>query len=139
MLYLGRCHCGALGFEYDTRLEPAAWSIRACQCTFCRAHGALSTSDPQGSLAFRCDAPELLTRYRFGLRTADFLLCRNCGVFVGATIATARGRYGILNVNTLAPIPAHLAQALRMSYEGESEADRTLRRDQRWTPVRAGI
>ena len=42
--YHGGCHCGALGFEFSTALEPSAWSIRACQCNFCRAHAGVYTS-----------------------------------------------------------------------------------------------
>lgn len=139
MNFQGRCHCGAIGFDYQTARPPADWSVRACQCSFCRAHAALSTSDPAGLLAFDSAQPARLERYRFGLKTADFLLCNRCGVFLGATIAAARGRYGIINVNALTALPALIAQPQRMSYEGESVAERSLRRAQRWTPIHGGI
>ena len=48
----GRGHCGAIGFRFSTEREPGSWSVRACQCTFCRAHAALGTSDPDGRIAF---------------------------------------------------------------------------------------
>ena len=70
----GRCHCGAIGFTYRTALPGGRWSIRACQCSFCRLHDALSTSDPGGGLDFEIGEPELLQLYRFGGRTADFLI-----------------------------------------------------------------
>lgn len=48
--YVARCHCGALMACYRTALPPCNWHIRACQCSFCRTHSALSTSDPAGLL-----------------------------------------------------------------------------------------
>ena len=71
--YLARCHCGALTARYRTAIAPAAWPVRACQCSFCRSHGALSTSDPAGALEFRSTDPTRVQRYRFGGRTADFM------------------------------------------------------------------
>lgn len=131
--YEGRCHCGAIGFTYHTARTPGEWSIRACQCTFCRAHQALSTSDPAGTLTFH-ESPSV-RHYRFGQRTADFLLCSVCGVYVGATIATPRGGFGIVNVHALKPPPGDLRAAEPMSYEGESVAARIARREARWTPL----
>ena len=107
--YIGSCHCGAIGFTYRTAIEPPQWSIRSCQCTFCRAHDALSTSDPAGQIAFTSSRPDLLQKYRFGLKTADFLLCKACGVYIGAVIESAGRAYGIVNVHTLDDAPADLA------------------------------
>lgn len=133
--YQGRCHCGAVGFVYRTALPTGRWSIRACQCTFCRAHDALSTSDPNGELEFEARDPALLHRYRFGGRTADFLLCRRCGVYVGAQMAADGRAFGIVNVRALAERPPGLPAAAAMSYDGETDAARRSRRMQRWTPV----
>jgi hypothetical protein len=135
MIYSGQCHCGALGYAFETSLPPSAWSVRACQCPFCRAHGTQTTSDPQGSLEFRVADPARLVRYRFGLRTADFLICAQCGVYVGSVITAAQGRYGIVNINAMRPIPAGLSQPQPMSYEGENERQRAERREARWTPI----
>jgi hypothetical protein len=131
----GGCHCGALRFTFATSLPASRWSVRACQCGFCRAHGALSTSDPGGSLSFRTIEPELLRRYRFGLKTADFLLCARCGVYIGARIETAGGHFGILNVRALKPIPGDLPAAALADYSVESSDDRVARRERRWTPL----
>ena len=133
--YAGGCHCGAIGFLFNTSLAPADWSIRACQCAFCRAHGALSTSDPRGSLRFTAVNPRHLQRYRFALKTADFLLCKNCGVYVGAVIETGAGLYGIINTRALAATPDDIAVVAAVSYEDEREARRISRREERWTPV----
>jgi hypothetical protein len=100
-------------------------------------HAALSTSDPAGSLEFRAHEPQKLQRYRFAQRTADFLLCRECGVYVGAVISTPRGRFGIVNTRVLQPQPEDLAAAVPISYDAETGAERVSRRESRWTPVAA--
>lgn len=134
-VYSGSCHCGAIGFSYRTHEPPAAWSVRACQCSFCRAHAGLTTSDPSGSVEFHEHRAGLLQRYRFGLRVTDFLLCRACGVYVGAEMETEAGRFGIINIHALCPIPESLGPALAMEYGSESTAERIERRTERWTPV----
>jgi hypothetical protein len=137
--YFGSCHCGAAGFRYRTALPPAKWQVRACQCSFCRAHSALTTSDPRGSVEFILKEPVALNRYRFGLRTADFLVCRNCGVYVGASISTGSGRFAIINLRALRDAPIDLADAQPVSYEAESVGDRMARREARWTPVTGAV
>jgi len=133
--YSGSCHCGSIGYVYVTALPPEDWSIRACQCAFCRAHDALSTSDPQGRIAFSASDRLRLQRYRFALMTADFLLCRNCGVYIGAVIETDSGRFGIINTHTLTPVPDNIATVAPISYDSEDTSGRVSRREERWTPV----
>ena len=136
MVYTGGCHCGAISFEYLTDIDPADWSVRACQCSFCRAHDALSTSHPAAEICFAARDPERLQRYRFGLRTADFLLCGQCGVYIGAVIETAAGRFGIINTHALKPVPENIASVAPISYDGEDTGGRVARREERWAPVR---
>lgn len=134
MLYPGACHCEAIGFAYETATVPEAWTMRACACRFCRSHGAATTSDPGGLLAFSCRDPAQLVRYQFGLRTADFWLCRRCGVYLGAV--TSDGRFGIINTNALIDRPPQLPAASSRSYDGETAEGRLQRRHERWTPMR---
>ena len=77
----------------------------------------------------------LLERYRFGLKTADFLLCRRCGVYVGAQMETAHGAFGIINTLTMTPVPAGLPVAAAADYSSESSSGRVERREKRWTPL----
>lgn len=137
--FQGSCHCGAIGFSYRTSIAPERWSIRACQCSFCRAHDTLSTSDPAGSLEFTASDPNLLNRYRFGLRTADFLLCRECGIYIGALIETGKGRFGIISMHALVEAPENLAATEPISYDSEDIAERVSRRETRWTPVKTNL
>jgi hypothetical protein len=133
--YEGVCHCGAIAYRYRTLLAPHEWNIRACQCRFCRAHGALTTSDTAGALEFQERISGTLQRYRFGQKTADFLICRVCGVYLGALIAAEDGRYGIINVNALHPRPEDLPAAAAANYDAETAEARIARRTRRWTPL----
>jgi len=131
----GQCFCGSIGYEYQTAIAASEWSIRACQCAFCRAHNALSTSDPTGTLRFHAVNPDNLQRYRFAMRTADFLLCRECGVYIGAVIETDLGRFGIINTHSLKVTPADIAAVAPITYDSEDKQGRVGRREVRWTPV----
>ena len=75
-----------------------------------------------------------LQRYRFGLRTADFLVCRRCGVYIAAMVTAPAERFATININALNERLV-LREAKAISYEGESAAERQRRREQRWTPV----
>ena len=133
--FTGSCHCGALGFCYETAIPVAEWRVRACQCGFCRAHGVLTTSDPSGRLSFRVTHAERLERYRFGLKTADFLLCQGCGVYIGAQIETPQGAFGIVNIRAMMPLPGPLPAAAPADYGSENARQRVERRERRWTPL----
>jgi hypothetical protein len=133
--FTGSCHCGATGYSFETAIAVARWTIRACQCGFCRAHGAQTTSDPAGQLTFLVHRPESLRRYRFGLKTADFLLCSSCGVYMGAQIETPQGGFGTVNVLALGTLAQGLPAAVPADYSSEGPGERSRRRAERWTPL----
>jgi hypothetical protein len=135
MQHDGACHCGAIGLELTLQWTPAETPVRACGCNFCRAHGARTVSDPAGLLELYFRDPSRVQRYRFGLETADFLLCRECGVYVAAVAATERGLAGTVNVNALADRDSFDEQPPVVSYDGESAQERRVRRSARWTPT----
>ena len=110
--------------------------MRACQCTFCRAHGACTTSDPQGLIEFHVQNPERLSRYRFGYRITEFLVCTECGVYVGAMAEVSSVPLAIVNVNALSPRLEGLHEPAPISHEGESVQDRNRRRARSWSPCR---
>ncbi|HSN18106.1 MAG TPA: aldehyde-activating protein [Gammaproteobacteria bacterium] len=134
MKHSGRCHCGNLQYEFETALAPEALPLRACQCSFCRAHGALSTSDPKGSVAIQAQDPDLVQRYRFGLGVTDFLICRRCGVYLLAMMEFEGARYAVLSANVL-DCRDRMGPPQPMDYDGEDAAGRMSRRRTRWTPV----
>jgi hypothetical protein len=131
----GACHCEGVGYKYRTSLAPENWVIRSCQCRFCRTHAALSTSDPAGSLQFIEHAGGALQRYRFGMKVTDFILCRRCGVYLGAAMRSDGGAFGIINARALLSLAVPLPRPAVMSYDDEQEAERIARRERRWTPI----
>lgn len=133
-IYRGGCHCGAIRVTFESRFDPARLPVRACQCAFCRAHGARTAADPEGRVRFE----GRFLRYRFGLRTADFLLCPECGVYLGALHADDAGAWATLNVNCLDDRALFPAAPAPVSYEGESAEGRSARRKARWTPAETG-
>ncbi len=134
--YHGGCHCGALRVTFETAMEPASIQRRADQCSFCRGHAAVTMSDPNG--AMRIDAKEdALVRYRFGLKTADFLICARCGVYIAAVFAEGDDLWGIVNTNALDERDSFTVPVQPVDYDGESPSSRGDRRKQRWTPVEA--
>jgi hypothetical protein len=133
--YAGACHCGALEFTYETALEPRRWRVLSCQCSFCRGHGARTTADPEGLVQFDFKLPEFLRRYRFGLRTGDYLVCRECGTYIAAVLLTGRGALATVNVNSLREPPKSLPPGKPVSPELESMEARRAARARSWTPV----
>jgi hypothetical protein len=136
-VFEGACHCGAIGFTLRTSQPPDRWQLRACQCRFCRSRGARTVSDPRGSLTFHVIGTSALRRYRFATRSADYLICGVCGVYIAAALSTSKGRFATVNVNAIRGLQ-ELPRAIPVSYEGESKGQWESRREQRWTPV-AGL
>ncbi|MEJ0010354.1 MAG: aldehyde-activating protein [Alphaproteobacteria bacterium] len=130
----GSCHCGAVRVEFETAKHPDAIRPRACQCSFCRRHGAKTVSDPDGKLVLYA-APDALTPYRFATGTLDILLCRTCGSFVAATMENEHGRFGVLNVVGSRIAELSEREAAPASYEALSAEQRVAGRVGRWTPM----
>ena len=133
--FSGSCHCGNLEFAFETTSAADQLPVRACDCSFCRAHGVRSTSDPTGRVQITVHDPDQLIRYRFGLKTADFLICGRCGIYVGAVIAIDHTSYAVLNINTFDSAESFTQGARAVSYDGETAAERGRRRQANWTPA----
>ena len=133
----GACHCGNITVVLETSVN--ALSLRACQCSFCRKHGARNASDTNGELRVTVSDEGALVRYRFGLGVTDFLMCRTCGVYVAATMPSGPGILGTVNVNVLDDQGALPEAAEPMVYDGEGIPDRLARRARAWMPVTLGF
>jgi len=133
----GGCHCGNLSYVFETNTSLDVLGLRACMCSFCRAHGARNTSDPRGAMKIDVRAADRLVRYRFGLRTADFLLCADCGVYIGALLPAGRRGWFTVNVNTLREPPPLDFPIVPHNFDSEDTQGRIDRRKARWTPVAA--
>ena len=110
--------------------------LRACQCSFCRAHATRTTSDPNGAVEVWAEDWSLVEPYRFGTGTAEFLICRRCGVYIGAFCDTPAGPRAVINTNALDDRARFSGEPDPHDHEGEALADRLARRAANWTPAR---
>ena len=134
----GQCHCGAVKVSLDGDVAAADLPLRACQCGFCRRHGALSTSHPQAKITFGA-AEGALTRYRFSQKLSNFLICAECGCYVGSLAETDIGPIAILNVRGVDLPGFEGREAQPMTYDGETPEERTARRKARWSPAALNV
>ena len=135
-IYRGGCHCENLRLELESEQAPGDFEIRACQCSFCRKHATLAIADPAGRLELSVRRMDELGRYSFGQNTIDFLLCRNCGVYVGAVTKDGSEK-ALVIVNVLDDREAFAGNPpLEIDYDDESRPDRVERRRTGWTPFR---
>ncbi len=130
----GACHCGNIRFTFQIPEPESAIPVRACGCTFCHKHGGVYTSHPAGVLAARIADAALVERYRFGTETADFHICRNCGVvpFVTSTIDGAV--FAVVNVNSFEGVDPAQLDSSPSDFDGESVESRLSRRRRNWIP-----
>jgi hypothetical protein len=97
----GGCHCGNILLDLQLTNEPGSYNPRACDCSFCRKHGAAYVSDARGSLRIRIIDEGKSGTYRQGNEIADMLLCTQCGVLVGALYRTEGRIYATVNVRVI--------------------------------------
>jgi len=133
--FSGQCHCGNLEIAFECTLPADQLPVRICSCSFCRSHGARTTSDPHGRLQIVVHDPDQLIRYRFELKTADFLICGRCGIYVAAVLTVGDSSCATVNINSLDSPEGFTKEALRVGYDGEDEAGRIKRRRENWTPM----
>jgi hypothetical protein len=132
--YPGSCHCHNIEIRLESDKTPTELPLRTDTCSFCNKHRAVYTSDPEGEvhLAVRDDGK--VERYRFGTRTADFLICKPCGVFIAAYMPELS--LAVINVSPLDARAAFLQNELQVAnLDSESVEQRLARRRARWTPV----
>jgi hypothetical protein len=131
----GGCHCRRVTVRYRTRVYSAAWQVRACTCSFCRERQAIYTTDAAGELEFIAQDQEQLLRYHFGTGTADFLMCRTCGSYLGAQTVSAAGRFGIINLRCLPSVADDWSLLMVTDHGSETAERRQQRRQKVWTPL----
>ncbi|HET7879607.1 MAG TPA: hypothetical protein VFL55_01900 [Acetobacteraceae bacterium] len=135
MLHTGGCHCGNISVRLHLSHAAGEMPVRSCSCSFCRSHGTRTVSDRDGHVEIAASDGSLVERYRFGSRTADYLLCRRCGVYVGALCDTASGLRAVVNVNCLDDRAAFTQPPAAPDYDGETTESRLERRAANWMPA----
>lgn len=128
------CHCGKVKASFESQKTPAELGVRTCQCAFCRAHGAVNISDPKGLTTIEGAADDV-NRYTFALRTADFLICKTCGVYIAAVMGEGDRIVSTLNVAGLRMKEFDAIDESPMEYGAETTEDRIERRYAKWTPT----
>jgi hypothetical protein len=131
----GGCHCGNLRLTLRLSQPPAEIRLRACGCSFCRAHNTRTASDPHGSVDIWADDWSLVQSYRFGSSTAEFVICRRCGVYIGALGDTETGTRAVINTTCLDDRAAFAREPVPIDHDGEATDDRLARRAANWTPA----
>jgi len=133
----GQCHCGNITVEVGLPKPPQSYSPRVCDCDFCRKHGAAYLSDIDGSLNFTITGQTQAAPYRQGSGVAEFIICRQCGVLVGAFHVDGSRTLGVVNVRALDGVGA-FGQAQPISPKTLTAAQKIERWRTLWFP-RVGI
>ena len=131
----GRCHCGGVEAAFATQRDPATLHPRACDCSYCRKHGAAWLSDAEGELLVTAAADANLREYRQGSGNARFLLCGDCGVLVAVVFADGNGLLGAMNAGCLVD-GTPLGDATRASPQALAADDRIARWRKLWMTAR---
>ena len=76
-----------------------------------------------------------IIRYRFATKTAEFLICAQCGIYVGAQMEEEGRYYAVANLRAFDANGEFAQRAQPMDYSGENSRARRTRRASRWTPV----
>src|SRR3954465_4622866 len=95
----GTCHFQNIASVLEREQGPHAPPLRACDCSFCRRHGARTTSDPNGRARIGIRDRSLLSSYAFGLRTAEMIVCARCGMYCAALLRDGDRAWVVLNAN----------------------------------------
>ena len=129
----GSCYCGNIRFVFVTDKSDDELPQRECQCGFCVLHGRIATSDRDGELRIAIEAPENVRKFRFGHRTADFYVCRECGMIPVVTSEIDGAIRGIADVRMIEGFVWSRSETSRHDFEGEEVDDRLDRRKGYWT------
>mgnify|MGYP002642230932 CR=1 FL=1 len=128
----GACHCRNIRFTVGLPAAETLIRVRACSCAFCIKHGGVYTSHPSAELDIHITDPSLVEHYQFGTKTADFLICRRCGVVPVVTSVINDHCYAVVNVNTFENIDRAEFDYATTDFEAEATDDRLARRQQNW-------
>lgn len=135
----GACHCGNIRFDLQWPASATEIKVRRCGCTFCRKHGGAWTSHRDAELAVSLGDESLVSRYRFGTETADFLVCSVCGVTPLVLSEIDGDIHAVVSVNAFREVEGFTLSEKVMDFEGESTGSRLDRRKRYWiSQVRIG-
>ncbi len=97
----GGCYCGNISYVAELSNFPSSYIPRSCDCDFCTSHGISYISDSKGKLVLGIKSEQEINRFKQGSGIADFLICKNCGVMVGACYEEDECLYGAINSKSI--------------------------------------
>jgi len=106
------------------RSTPGPMGVRACQCSFCRSHGAAHDVDAAGSVRFSIPDNSKLNCYRFGIALGRLLRVPRLRYLCGRRDRLAARRFRDIE-RQYAVAPVEVPAATAISYEGEDPAAKT--------------
>jgi hypothetical protein len=127
----GSCHCGNVAFSLFTEKSADDFVPRRCSCSMCRRHGGSYISDPGARLALRYRDRSLLSTYRFGHGTAQWIICSQCGVLTVVLCEIEGRQRAVVRVQSMLE-HAFRAPEVSTDFESESVAERLARRSRTW-------
>ena len=130
----GSCHCKNICFVLRWPDPDTEIPVRMCGCTFCKKHGGSWTSHRDSDLAIAIDDESLVSKYRFGTKTADFVVCSVCGVTPLVLCEIEDTLYAVVNVNTFEDADRISYSSSMTDFDGEDTGSRLERRKRNWIP-----
>ncbi|MCZ6511764.1 MAG: hypothetical protein O7A62_14405, partial [Alphaproteobacteria bacterium] len=85
-----------------------------------------------GRVQLSSDDPARVQRYRFGTETADFYICKTCGVAPIVTSDIDGSTYSVVNVNCFDDVDRSELVESTTDFDGEATEDRLARRQRNW-------
>jgi hypothetical protein len=134
MTIKGGCHCGNIHFELLWPQSETSIAVRNCSCTFCQKHGGAWTSHRDTELAVGIDDASLVSKYRFGTKTADFYVCSVCGAVPLVASEINGQQYAVINTRTFKDLAGHSLASSASNFDREETGDRLTRRQRNWIP-----
>lgn len=130
----GGCHCGNIQFTLHWPASATEIPMRMCGCRFCQLHKGAWTSNRSSELAVRVDDDRLVSKYRFGTKTADFYVCSVCGVVPFVACEVDDVTYAVVSVNAFSDTAGFTFSSAATDFDGEDTGSRLERRQRNWIP-----
>ena len=135
MIHEGGCHCGNLRLTLRLSRPPQEVRLRACGCSFCRAHATRTTSDPLGSAEIRARDWDMVEPYRLAHAPPSIWFAGGAA-FTSARCARPKpGYWAVINTNSLTDRALFTGTVAPVDHDAETTEARMARRTANWTPA----
>jgi hypothetical protein len=101
----------------------------------CSMRGRVSTSIPFTGACGTTAVRFVGAMAQWAHRTADFLICGECGVFVAAITDTSQGKRAVINARVLDGVSLNWVSVVDVHFDDEGPPQRADRRSLHWTAV----